>query len=136
MKKTNKTPGEYLKAPYTRVLIPDQETDTYTAEILEFPGCISQGDTAEEALKYLEDAAEGWIQACLDLGQKIPEPLVTQGDGGMIALRLPRNIHRQAARMAECEGVSLNQFLLSAIAARVGAEDLIDPLKYEADLIL
>ncbi|MEW6211424.1 MAG: hypothetical protein AB1631_23870 [Acidobacteriota bacterium] len=60
---------------------------------------MSQGDTAEEALNHLEDAAEGWIQACLDSGQEIPEPLVTRGDGRMIVLNLPRSIHRQAARL-------------------------------------
>ena len=44
--------------------------------------------------------------------------------GGKIALRLPRCLHRQAVRFAERDRVSLNQFLVSAVASSVGAEAL------------
>ena len=43
-------------------------------------------------------------------------------------LRLPRSIHKQAARFAKKDDVSLNQFFASAIAARVGAEEFYDHL--------
>jgi predicted RNase H-like HicB family nuclease len=119
-----KTLEEYLRAPYSRVLIPDEESGTFTAEILEFPGCISQGDTAEEAYKNLEAAAKAWIEAALDLGQEIPEPSYTQNYGGKIALRLPHSLHRKAAQMAEHDGTSLNQFLVAAVAEKVGASNL------------
>jgi predicted RNase H-like HicB family nuclease len=113
---------EYLKEPYARILIPSE--GTFSAEILEFPGCFAEGGNPNEAFTNLEEAAEEWIEACLDQGQEIPEPFVNQGFGGKIALRLPRSMHRQAVQMAERDGVSLNQFLVSAIAARIGAEDL------------
>src|SRR4030042_2335049 len=48
---------------------------------------------------------------------------MNQDFGGKIALRLPRSLHRQAVRFAERDGISLNQFLVSAISAKVGAED-------------
>ena len=44
-----KSPGEYLKKPYSRVVVPDEQSGTYTAQILEFPGCITQGKTPQEA---------------------------------------------------------------------------------------
>lgn len=116
---------DYLREPYSRVLIPDAESG-FSAEILEFPGCFSEGETAQEAVENLEEAAHNWIQACLDQGQEIPPPFVNQGFSGRIALRLPRSIHRQAARIAERDGTSLNQFLVAAIAARVGAEAVYD----------
>jgi antitoxin HicB len=116
-----KAPADYLKEPYTRILIPS--TGSYSAEVLEFPGCFSEGATPDEAIRNLEEAAESWIEAALDQGQEIPEPFMNQGFGGKIALRLPRSLHRQAARIAEREGVSLNQFLVSAISTRIGAED-------------
>jgi predicted RNase H-like HicB family nuclease len=119
-----RTPEDYLKEPYARVLLPDEETGTYAAEILEFPGCVAQGDTPEEAYRNLEEAAKGWIQAALDLDQDILEPAMNQGYGGRIALRLPRGLHRRAAQMAEREGTSLNQFLVAATAERVGASSL------------
>jgi predicted RNase H-like HicB family nuclease len=123
----------YLREPYARVLTPDEESGTYTAEILEFPGCVAQGDTPEEAYQNLEEAAEGWILAALDLGQEIPPPSRTQGYGGRIALRLPRSLHRRAAQMAERDGTSLNQFLVSAIAERVGADTLYARIAQELD---
>ena len=122
-----KTPEEYLEEPYARVLIPEEEGG-FSAEILEFPGCFSQGDTADEALKNLEEAAKNWIEATLEQGRSIPEPSALYGYGGKVALRLPRGTHQKAARMAEREGVSLNTFLVDAIAARVGALDLYNQM--------
>src|SRR6266852_4372633 len=117
-----KAAQEYLKEPYARILIPEEEGG-YSAEILEFPGCFAEGETADEAMQTLEHAADAWIQAALDQGQEIPPPFRNQGYGGKIALRLPKSLHRQATQFAERDGTSLNQFLVSAIAARVGAEE-------------
>jgi len=105
------------------VLIPEAEGG-FSAEILEFPGCYSSGDTAEEALQNLEDAALNWLEAAMSLGQHIPEPSDSGEASGRFALRLPRSIHRKASQMAERDRVSLNTFFIDAIAARVGAEDL------------
>lgn len=116
----SKTPEDYLKEPYSRVLVPEAEGG-YSAEILEFPGCYSQGDTADDAIANLEAAALGWIEAAQAQGQGIPPPAVNQGFGGKVALRLPRGTHRAAARMAEQEGCSLNQFLVAAISEKIGA---------------
>jgi predicted RNase H-like HicB family nuclease len=120
---TIKQAHDYLKEPYTRILIPESEGG-FSAEILEFPGCYSYGDTPEEALKNLNDAAINWIEAAQEQGQFIPEPLDAGDASGRIALRLPRNLHRKAMQMAQRDRVSLNTFLVEAIAARVGAEDL------------
>ena len=116
-------PKDYLKKPYARILIPDEQGG-FCAEILEFPGCFAEGDSPTEAFANLEKAAESWIQASLDQGHEIPPPSSNIGFSGKIALRVPKSMHRQAVRMAERDGTSLNQFLLSAIAARIGAEEL------------
>jgi len=118
---------EILNRPYARILIRDDD-GTYTAEILEFPGCYAEGETAEEAVKDLEQAAASWIEAAIEQKQEIPEPLDTYGYSGRINLRLPKSIHKQAVRFAQKEGVSLNQYFTGAIAARIGAEELYDRL--------
>jgi predicted RNase H-like HicB family nuclease len=127
-----KSPEEYLKEPYSRILVPD-ENGSFFAEIMEFPGCYAEGKTADEAIHNLEEAAKSWIAVSIEEEHDIPEPLMNQGFGGKVALRLPRSLHRQAVRMAERDGVSLNQFLISAIAARVGAENFYSQLieKYQ-----
>jgi len=68
----NLNPRELLKRPYTRVLIPDEESGTFTAQIIEFPGCIAQGATPAEAYERLEAVAESWIEAALEMQQEIP----------------------------------------------------------------
>jgi predicted RNase H-like HicB family nuclease len=124
---------EYLKDPYSRVLIPDEESGTYTALILEFPGCIAQGDTPQEAYDNLEDAANQWIEAALTLKQDIPSSSQSLSYGGKILLRLPKGLHRQLALIAEREGVSLNQFIVSSLSEKVGASTLYDKLTKTMD---
>ncbi|MFO7903004.1 MAG: toxin-antitoxin system HicB family antitoxin [Pirellulaceae bacterium] len=123
----NRTPEEILKEPYARILVPEED-GTYTAEILEFRGCFAEGDTPGEAVRDLENAATSWIEAAIGQGQKIPPPMTVHEFSGRINLRLPRSIHKQAARFAEKENVSLNQFFTSAIAAGVGAEAFYERL--------
>ena len=118
---------QYLREAYTYILIPDA-MGGYSAEILEFPGCFTEGETANKAIKALEDAACEWVCAALAQGQEIPRPFNNQGYGGKVALRLPKSMHRQAMRFAERDGVSLNQFLVATIAARVGAEEYYNRL--------
>ena len=117
--------NEYLTMPYSRVLMP-QPDGGFFAEVLEFPGCYGEGETAGEALANLNEAMEGWIEAAREMGQPIPPPLGLQGYSGRIVLRLPKSLHREAARRARMEGVSLNQYLVAAIAARLGMDDLAE----------
>jgi predicted RNase H-like HicB family nuclease len=113
----------YLKKPYARVLIYDQESGQYHAEILEFPGCFAVGSTPQEAYANLEEAASSWILGCLEVGQKIPEPEDFAGHSGRIALRIPRSLHRRVALFADREGISINQFLLNAISEKIGNKE-------------
>ncbi len=115
---------EILKRPYARILTPDPNGKGYTAEVLEFPGCIAEGDTPQEAYVNLEEITKSWVESTLKQGQNIPEPSTSQGFAGKIALRLPRTLHRKVVQMAERDGTSLNQFLLTAVSERVGAANL------------
>ncbi|MBM7854320.1 putative RNase H-like HicB family nuclease [Desulfohalotomaculum tongense] len=63
----------YLSLTYKIVLHPAEEGG-YVAEISELPGCLSQGETKEEALEMIEDAKIAWIETALELGREIPEP--------------------------------------------------------------
>lgn len=119
---------EYLSKPYSRVITPDAETGTFTAQIAEFPGCIAEGNTAAEAYTRLEVAAEAWLEAAIEFGQPIPEPLASQTASGKVLLRLPKTLHKQSVDLAAREGVSLNQFLVYAVAENVGARNLYSTL--------
>jgi antitoxin HicB len=124
---------DYLKLPYARILIPEED-GRFSAEVLEFPGCYSQGNSAGEAFENLEKSATGWIESCLRLGQEIPPPSANQGFGGRIALRLPRSLHRVAVHKAQRDGISLNQCLVTAIAAWVGADNLFERITQKVEM--
>lgn len=118
---------EILNRPYARVLIRNED-GSYTAQILEFPGCVAEGETPNEAMNDLDEAASSWIEVAIEQNDTIPEPLANYGYSGKINLRIPKTIHKQAARFAQKDDVSLNQFFNSAIAARVGVEDFCERL--------
>jgi predicted RNase H-like HicB family nuclease len=116
------TAADYLARPYARRLTPD-EAGGYVATIQEFPGLIAEGDTADDALTSLDEAAKAWIETSLATGREIPEPIDFDGCSGKIALRIPRGLHKRAAEMAVSEGISLNLWLTGAISHYLGAKD-------------
>ncbi len=46
----------------------------YIAIAPELPGCMSDGETPEEALANAYDAIGCWIEAAYELGHPIPQP--------------------------------------------------------------
>jgi antitoxin HicB len=108
-----------LAKHYTRRLSPD-ETGGYVASIHEFPGCIAEGDTPQEAIQNLDAAAASWVAVALANGYGIREPVAFSGFSGKIALRIPRGLHKQAAELAELEECSLNHLITTAVSEYVG----------------
>lgn len=111
----------YLRLPYTIQLHPSPEGG-YAVSIPELPGCISQGDTIEDALAMIEDAKRCWLEVALEEGHPIPEPGSKRRDeySGKLVVRMPRSLHRTLAEQAKSENVSLNQFILFHLARGVG----------------
>ena len=52
---------EYLHLPYSMELIPDPDEGGYVVSFPDLPGCLSSGETYEEALKNAEDAKKEWL---------------------------------------------------------------------------
>ncbi len=48
------------------------EEGGYTVTIPEAPGCISEGDTLEEAFAMIKDALAGWLYVARKHGDPIP----------------------------------------------------------------
>lgn len=112
---------EILSKPYIRRLLPD-ETGGYVSSIQEFPGCIAEGDTADDAINNLNNAAASWVEAALSSGYEIRDPVSYMGYSGKIALRIPRGLHKQVAELAELEESSINQLLTTAISQYMGSK--------------
>ena len=56
---------------YTAIFEPDQEVGGYTVTIPSLPGCISEGDTFEKALKNIQEAASLYLEV-MKKKEKIP----------------------------------------------------------------
>jgi len=46
----------------------------YLALIPDLPGCMSDGETPEEALRNVQEAIESWIESAKEWKQDIPKP--------------------------------------------------------------
>lgn len=57
----------------------DKDGGGFIATVPELPGCMSDGETPEEALHNVHDAIAAWIEAAQDMGHKFPKPLVQLG---------------------------------------------------------
>ena len=56
---------------YTVVL--EREADGgYVATVPALPGCVSQGDTREEVMRNIREAADLYIEDCLASGDPVP----------------------------------------------------------------
>jgi hypothetical protein len=77
------------------------------------------GTTPEEALKDIEEVKLDWIQSNLEEGRPIPVP-VNHQYSGEIRVRMAPTLHHFIANRAMIEGVSLNQFMVMALARAVG----------------
>lgn len=46
----------------------------FVATVPDLPGCMSDGETPEEAVLNVTDAIEEWIDASRGLGRDVPKP--------------------------------------------------------------
>jgi predicted RNase H-like HicB family nuclease len=59
---------------YPIVITPDEEDGGFVAECPAIPGCVSEGETIEEAMANIRDAIEGCIAVLAEKGDPVPTP--------------------------------------------------------------
>ncbi len=85
--------------------------------LITFPdllGCISDGETPEEAIENGKDALQCWIEACKAEGREIPKP--GESSAGKFMTRIPKSLHARLITRAKQEGVSMNALVSLFIA--------------------
>ena len=58
-----------------RILIKQDEDGVFVVECPSLPGCISQGNPREEALKNIQDAIKGYLESLKKHNEPIPPPI-------------------------------------------------------------
>jgi len=61
-----------------RVLIEQDEDGVYVAEVPSLPGCISQGETREEAIDNIREAISVYLESLKAHGDPIPPPITEE----------------------------------------------------------
>ncbi|MCX7611714.1 MAG: type II toxin-antitoxin system HicB family antitoxin [Ignavibacterium sp.] len=104
-----------LSYPIEIIKIPEDEGGGYSACIpfLGRNAFIADGESIEEAIQNLEIIKEDNFERMLEKGIPIPEPEVQKEEeySGKFLARVPKELHRELARNANKNGISLNQFV-------------------------
>jgi len=58
---------------YTIILHPDPEEGGYTVTVPALPGCVTQGETIEEAIAMAKDAIRLYVEALIAEGESVPQ---------------------------------------------------------------
>ena len=58
---------------YTIILEPDPDEGGYTVTVPALPGCVTQGETIEEAIVMAKDAIRLFIETLIAEGQPVPQ---------------------------------------------------------------
>lgn len=107
-----KTLNEYMALPYRMELTPDMDEGGFVVSFPDLPGCLSVGDTVEEAYKNAVEAKQAWLEAAIEEGVTISEPDNIEDYSGQFKLRIPKSLHKSLAEHSKREGISMNQYCL------------------------
>ena len=95
----------------------------YLVEFPDYPGCIADGETPNQAIQEGRDALASYIGTLQDLGRPVP----SSGEvyGGQWRQRVPKYLHAALARRARQEGVSLNMLVTTMLAEGIGRRHVV-----------
>ncbi len=128
MKATKAQIEDIVNRPYAvEVAYGEDPSEGVLARVAEWPGCMTAGDTREEALERIGEAMRDWVAYRLEHGLGIPEPIT--GYGGKVLVQMPKSLHRDVMKRAEREGVSMNQLISTTLARAMGFVDAIEPAR-------
>lgn len=96
-----------------------EEGGGFLVEYPAIPGCMSDGETIEEAIKNGRDALRDCIDVFKESGRKIPQPSV---EAAQWRQRLPQTLYSKLTKQAKNEGVSINSLVTAIIAEAIGAK--------------
>ena len=54
------------------VVLQREDDGGFVAKVPSLPGCVSQGDTWDEAMSNIQEAAELYVEDCLAMGEAVP----------------------------------------------------------------
>lgn len=125
---TNKRLSYYMSLPYKLEIVKDPDEGGFVSYYPDLPGCISSGDSEQEAAANAQDAKHAWIEAALESKINIKEPSYHELNdySGQFKLRLPKELHRQLAEQSQAEGISMNQYCVYLLSQNNAIERILE----------
>ena len=114
--KTNRNLDQYQ---FTVRPLSNEEGGGYLVEYPDIPGCMSDGETIEEAIKNGRAALRDCMEVFRESGRKIPKPRI---EAAQWRQRLPKTLYSKLTKQAENDGVSINSLVTAIIAEAIGAK--------------
>jgi len=96
-----------------------EEGGGYLVEYPDLPGCMSDGETIDEAIRNGREALRDCLDVFKESGRRIPKPSI---EAAQWRQRLPRTLYSKLTKQAENEGVSINSLVTAMIAEAIGAK--------------
>ena len=102
-----------------RLVIRDDE-EMYEARVAELQDVIAFGETYADAYESAIEAVNGLQEMFAEKGKAFPLPEIEETEfSGRVTLRMSKSLHAAVHRRASVDCVSLNQWIVEAIACRI-----------------
>jgi predicted RNase H-like HicB family nuclease len=98
-----------------------EDADLWRATVRELPDVAEFADTRDEAIEIILDTINNLRAAASEEGRSFPEPIEDEEEfSGRVTLRMPKSLHRAVAGRAQEEDVSINSYIVTALATTLG----------------
>ena len=135
-----------MQVSYWARFYEDDEGRGYTVDVPDLPGCITEGDSWDEALYMATDAMRGWLEDELEEGRPLPsargraevaalpedeemgKPILAEVAVNILEGQgLPRTLWADLAQVSRQEGLSVDDLLARAVREFLGRRVPIEP---------
>ena len=120
----------YMSLNYPSQITKIDEADGggFLIEVPMLKGCMSDGETVEEAYNNLEEAKKEWFTYMLENNLAIPEP-DDAAYSVRFMVRIPKTLHKIITEQSKREGLSLNQYVSNVLAYAAGQRTVLSTKK-------
>jgi len=120
---------KFSEYPFTIRHLSKEEGGGFLIEYPDLPGCMSDGETFEEAIENGKDAMRVWMEAAKEMNRAIPSPGELENQSGKWVQRVPKSIHLRLVNRARDEGVSLNTLVIMMLSESLGHREVTQDCK-------
>lgn len=109
--------SKYEAEDYLYSVMWSSDDKAFIGRVLEFASLAAHGNTQEKALREIRSVVRDALEDLAKSRELAPEPISKRSFSGTLNLRMPKHLHRQLAIEAAQEGVSLNHWINTKLAA-------------------